>query len=388
MPDLLLGNHVFDLEFHPQYDHLYTGLLTGEIKAFAYDSTDGSCEPTFTLRPTKRSCRGLAIDGSGDKLWSVSKDKAIHIIDTKTGRLLETRLAAHESAINRVTQLLPNMFATGDDDGVVKLWDPRNPAQLREYKQHFDFVSDLLWLEDKRQLVATSGDGTLSVMDVRSSKPEPIAQSEDQEDELLSIVPIKGNTKFVVGTQLGILSIFNRSKGWGDCVDRIPGHPSSIDALCALTPDVILTGSSDGFIRAVEILPTKFLGIIADHGDFPIERLKLDRQAKWLGSASHDEMLKLTDVGDALEDSDEEREGEADKEPSVDAEMDVNDDREEAGLGDVSAPLKQASLDEDSDVPHSDDSSKEKKKKRRKKNKDSMGSRKKSGVDASFFSGL
>jgi len=30
-------------------------------------------------------------------------------------------------------------------------------------------------------------------------------------------------TKAVVGTQLGILSIFNRNKGWGDCVDRVPG---------------------------------------------------------------------------------------------------------------------------------------------------------------------
>jgi len=29
-------------------------------------------------------------------------------------------------------------------------------------------------------------------MDVRSKKPEPVAQSEDQEDELLSIVAIKG----------------------------------------------------------------------------------------------------------------------------------------------------------------------------------------------------
>jgi WD repeat-containing protein 55 len=78
------------------------------------------------------------------------------------------------SAINRVTKLLPHMFATGDDDGVIKvpvaftvtifmsiilaaekLWDPRKPAQLREYKQHFDFISDFMWLEDKRQLVAT-----------------------------------------------------------------------------------------------------------------------------------------------------------------------------------------------------------------------------------------
>lgn len=29
-------------------------------------------------------------------------------------------------------------------------------------------------------------------MDVRSKKPEPFAQSEDQDDELLSIVAIKG----------------------------------------------------------------------------------------------------------------------------------------------------------------------------------------------------
>ena len=37
-----------------------------------------------------------------------------------------------------------------------------------------------------------SGDGTLSVLDVRSKKVEPFAQSDDQEDELLSIVAIKG----------------------------------------------------------------------------------------------------------------------------------------------------------------------------------------------------
>ena len=53
--------------------------------------------------------------------------------------------------------------------------------------------------------------------------PPIIAHSEDQEDELLSIVPIRGGEKTVVGTQLGILAVFNRSSGWGDCVDRVPG---------------------------------------------------------------------------------------------------------------------------------------------------------------------
>lgn len=95
-------------------------------------------------------------------------------------------------------------------------------------------------------------------MDIRSNKAVPLSVSEDQEDELLSITPIKGDTKCVVGSTTGILSIWNRKSGWGDCVDRIPGHPASIDAIVPLTPDIIATGSEDGLIRVMQILPTKF----------------------------------------------------------------------------------------------------------------------------------
>lgn len=41
-------------------------------------------------------------------------------------------------------------------------------------------------------LLSNSGDGTLSVLDIRSNKTEPFAQSEDQEDELLSVLAVKG----------------------------------------------------------------------------------------------------------------------------------------------------------------------------------------------------
>ncbi len=61
------------------------------------------------------------------------------------------------------------------------------------------------WLRGARQVeytcawrtdIVLSGDGTLSVMDVRSKNIKPIAQSEDQEDELLSIVGFKGYVSF------------------------------------------------------------------------------------------------------------------------------------------------------------------------------------------------
>ncbi|CCO30996.1 hypothetical protein BN14_05030 [Rhizoctonia solani AG-1 IB] len=69
---------------------------------------------------------------------------------------------------------------------------------------------------------------------------------------------------------------------------------------------------------------------IIDHGTFPIERLRTDRNGAWLGSASHDNILKMTDVRDALVDSDEE-------------------DSEKEGSDDLDAEEETGELDEDSD---------------------------------------
>lgn len=158
-----------------------------------------------------------------------------------------------------------------------------------------------------------------------------------------------------------------------------------------MTSDVILTGSSDGLIRTVQIFPTKFLGVIADHGEFPIERLKLDRHNKWLGSASHDEVMKLTDVGDALEESDVEREKDDDTEN--DAKRGNDNEDETVGLQGALHPTKKdipGVSNDGSDEPDSDDEPKEKKK-RRKKNKREIGSCKRGGTGDSnraFFSDL
>ncbi|KAF4612661.1 hypothetical protein D9613_011731 [Agrocybe pediades] len=337
MPEIPVGAQIFDVVFHPTFCTVYTGLLTGHVKAFAYDE-QGNHKSAFALRPSKSSCRGLSLNQDGSHLYAVGKAKSLFTIDTKTEDIVDVRSGAHDVSINRVKSLVPQLLSTGDDDGTVKLWDPRQKDSVREYTHHFDYITDFLWIEDKKQLVTTSGDGTLSVIDVRSKKPEPIAHSEDQEDELLSIASIKGGSKFVVGTQIGILSIFNRNSGWGDCVDRIPGHPMSVDAVCSLPPDLpnvdttstILTGSSDGYVRAVQILPTKLLGVVADHGEWPIERISIgsgqqgltidqpesgpstanvgskkeedeDNEPRfqrkwWVGSVGHEDVLRMTDL--------------------------------------------------------------------------------------------
>lgn len=76
MPDISVGAPIFDLIFHPTESIVYAGLLTGEVKAFGYDD-QGQLDQRFTLKPSKRSCRGLAIDERGDRIWSVGKGKSL-----------------------------------------------------------------------------------------------------------------------------------------------------------------------------------------------------------------------------------------------------------------------------------------------------------------------
>lgn len=50
----------------------------------------------------------------------------------------------------------------------------------------------------------------------------------------------------------------------------------------AYDDDTVLTGSIDGAIRILNVLPNKLLGVVGVHQDFPVERLALshDRQVK------------------------------------------------------------------------------------------------------------
>ncbi|KIK99547.1 hypothetical protein PAXRUDRAFT_822622 [Paxillus rubicundulus Ve08.2h10] len=399
MPDIPVGSQIFDLVFHPTHPTVYAGLLNGSVKAFRYDE-QGQHEQTFSIRPSKRSCRCVATNEDGSHLFAAGKAKSIFTIDTTTGTVTSTRSEAHDSPINRIKHLLPSMFCTGDDDGVIKLWDPRRTQEIRRYGHHFDFISDFLWLGDKKQLISTSADGTLSAIDVRGKKLEPLAQSEDQEDELLSIVAIRNGSKVVVGTQLGILSIFNRSQGWGDCVDRVPGHPQSIDALCAIpssypsSHSTVLTGSSDGLVRAVQLFPTKLLGVVADHGSFPVERIKVDQngEGRWVGSAGHEDTLKMTDLNEVFEDESHDDEDNADAQSDEEVGPDMEGAGEEKDHSADGNEVLLSVMEAVSGDESQDSEGPKEKKRKRKGNKDTLVGKKKGRneieAEASFFSGL
>ncbi len=58
---------------------------------------------------------------------------------------------------------------------------------------------------------------------------------------------------------------------------RFPGHPESIDALIAVNANMACTGSSDGLVRLINVHPNTLVGVLGEHGDFPVERLCMCR---------------------------------------------------------------------------------------------------------------
>ena len=85
---------------------------------------------------------------------------------------------------------------------------------------------------------------------------------------------MKHGRKVLCGTQEGVLDIWTWGR-WGDLNDRFPGHPNSVETILKVDEDTVVTGSSDGVLRIVSILPNKLLGILGEHEEFAVEMMRV-----------------------------------------------------------------------------------------------------------------
>jgi hypothetical protein len=103
------------------------------------------------------------------------------------------------------------------------------------------------------------------------------------------------NNKFVLcSSNQGTIFIFKWDY-FGDCSDIIRGHNSSIDSMLKIDENTIVTGSEDGYLRAVSIYPNSIVSIIGKHSEdenvFPIFKLARSHCGYFLASTSNDSSI-------------------------------------------------------------------------------------------------
>ena len=101
----------------------------------------------------------------------------------------------------------------------------------------------------------------LGVFDLR--KKELYAMSDNFEEDLTAVTIQKDGRKVLASSSDGTINIFSWDY-FGDCNDRIIGHPGAIDTMIYYDEDTVITGCEDGLIRAVSVLPNKILAILGD----------------------------------------------------------------------------------------------------------------------------
>lgn len=317
------SGQVFDASFHSSWNFLALGLISGEVELWETFRKEENRANNLRAKfhHHKGSCRGILPNATASSLFSVSSDKSWLEIN-ESGSIVNAKYNAHESALNRLQLINEHTIATGDDQGIVKVWDTRSTKrQVMTWDAHSDFISSLQYYADQNCLISAGGDATLCVYDIRNQSH--FYKSDDQEAELTGgLCVVDDGRRVAVGGDNGAILLFKWGD-WGDCSDRMVGHPEAITSLAKFDERTLLTGCEDGLIRLVQIRPQKLLGVLADLNT-SVEGLVLNESKTTLAAFGQNEEVRLFDLQHLLDDDEDDGDAEDDGENEDHSEVDID----------------------------------------------------------------
>lgn len=223
------------------------------------------------------------------------------MIDSNTYLVVRKQSGAHDSAVYSLAAKDNTLLASGDDEGIVKLWDLRQRSLAAQFEEQEGFVAQLLFVPSSpHELIAVGSCGYVASLDIR--KGELIARSDPVPHEPTCATLTKGDGLCIVGTEDGTLEIFHVGD-WAEPLSSVNlsggGSDVGVQALQTLSPNhsVLFAGSDDGFVRVMSIEPTTAAEVLVEHVDASVERMAISRDRQLLGSVGQDKMLKFSPIG-------------------------------------------------------------------------------------------
>mmetsp|Transcript_8320 Transcript_8320/g.10372 ORF Transcript_8320/g.10372 Transcript_8320/m.10372 type:complete len:569 (+) Transcript_8320:35-1741(+) len=328
----------------------------------------------------KGSCRSAIFDplenSLGENIYSVGTDHIIKKANTETGKVLsKATISDHYSenkdAITKLAHSTSHPFLlSGTENGDVLVYDSNNMTsnqlKFKVSKAHDDSINHILPMPSVSAYhYLTLGSTTLSHIDIRKGI---ITQSDDQEDELLSMcfasdhVNDNKNDTVLVSHGEGIVTIWKNSKNrLMDQLSRIKvNKDASIDAIIPTMNcddgemvDSVWCGDSEGLLHRInykkgKVVETRVhssaggkygaadeVGILDIDYDYRLISAGMDSLKIW---SNQEEVLNSdTDDSDSDIDSDDSDSDENDRDeisPNEDSDSDVSDDSDNDNIND------------------------------------------------------
>ncbi|XP_046488094.1 WD repeat-containing protein 55 homolog [Neodiprion pinetum] len=292
-PDIRLEDFIADISFHPANNLIALACMSGDVLLYRY--TNEATDLVSTLELHIKACRDVEFSEDGKILLSTAKDKSILLTDVETENLTRLYENSHEDPVSTLTVIDENLFATGDDNGTVKLWDMRQKGDLPLFslKEMEDYVSAMVTTSEKKYLACASGDGSLTTLNMTARRMH--VQSEEYEQELTCLGLFKSETKLLAGDSKGRMYVFK----WGEFGLHSDEFPSvtkkSMNCMVPLTENIVVTAGEDGILRATNLFPYHHLGIVGQHS-MSVEGTDISNDGTLIASTSYDNDVKFWNV--------------------------------------------------------------------------------------------
>ena len=351
--EIVASEQIVDFDVHPLENFVAILTVAGvvEIHAFIDAKSTNFSKKTACFVPDVdgASIRCINVDGSGKRLLLATSagSVAAYSFDTQAflGRTAPTGVPI--SALATLPAPHEAVVAAGDENGVVALWDFGDLERpLYSHSRHSDCVTSIrvtnyapsqflpdstsASMDDDEDGATRPGqcvlaqsvgcDGRLDTFcyDMDDQKCVFSAKRGVPDEELTCVCRVKKDSATVACSTRGVMYVFPHDSestiflphlGEDEYEMRsFVGHPESIDCMLRVDDDTVLTGSSDGLIRVVQLGPDSLLGLAGDHDGFPVEVLKYAGKNRYVVSASHDAVLRFWDLS-YLWESDSDTEG-------------------------------------------------------------------------------
>ncbi|CAK1603201.1 unnamed protein product [Parnassius mnemosyne] len=289
-PAIICEDFIVDISFSPAKNLIALANIMGDVLMYEYNNEETKLLNTLELHV--KACRDVEFNDEGDIMFTAGKDKAIIATDVETGKLKQCYENAHEEPVYSLHCLGSNKFVTGDDGGIVKLWDLRKSDPVFSIKIGEEYVSDMITNDAQKYLVCAGGDGVLTSIDLKGSKI--YTTSEEYDAELTCMGLFRSDTKLLVGSSKGKLYLFNW-KEFGLHSDEYMGQKHSLQCMVPVTQNIVVTSGEDGVLRATHMFPQRHLGIVGQH-NLPVECLDISYDGQFIASSSHNNDVKFWNI--------------------------------------------------------------------------------------------
>jgi hypothetical protein len=288
-------NEVMALLFHPQEQILLSSDINGcvHFNLFDLDSNtvsfpEGLAQNPFTPH-AKGSCRTIDMLVSSSD-WMVTGGSDGRVVISSFDPKVVSKYQ-FENPINVVKSLTETLLVAGDDEGALLGIDLRQKKKAFSIHEQSDYISSICSAlpsqSPLKAIIATSGDTTLAVYDLRAvttsdetkrKKDRLVAMSDRQEDELNCCIVLNQEQNVLTGDANGVVGIWKQGF-WGDLKDRVPLYQGSeasksgmdgshsIEGMKKLSEKEYLVVTSDGVIRQVNLFPNEVARIIGVHAN-------------------------------------------------------------------------------------------------------------------------